>query len=82
MSSKIFDTLIVGAGVSGISCAVELKIKNIDNIAVVEKSDNFFNTIRTFFFFFKRVDKYWLNQSINLIGNFPFDGVLKLDVLY
>ena len=27
MSSKIFDTLIVGAGVSGISCAVELKIK-------------------------------------------------------
>ena len=49
MSSKIFDTVIVGAGVSGLSCAIELKIKNIENIAIVEKSDNFFNTIRTFY---------------------------------
>ena len=81
MSSKIFDTLIVGAGVSGISCAVELKIKNIDNIAVVEKSDNFFNTIRTFYKDGKRVDKYWRNQTINLIGNIHFDGGLKEDVL-
>ena len=32
MSSKIFDTIIVGAGVSGISCAIELKIQNIEKI--------------------------------------------------
>jgi thioredoxin reductase (NADPH) len=49
MSSKIFDTVIVGAGVSGLSCAIELKIENIENILLIEKSDNFFNTIRTFY---------------------------------
>ncbi len=81
MSSKIFDTVIVGAGVSGISCAVELKIKNIDNIAVVEKSDNFFNTIRTFYKDGKRVDKNWRNQVIELLGNIDFDGGLKEEIL-
>lgn len=81
MSSKIFDTVIVGAGVSGISCAVELKIKNIDNIAVVEKSDNFFNTIRTFYKDGKRVDKNWRNQVIELLGNINFNGGLKEEVL-
>lgn len=81
MSSKIFDTVIVGAGVSGISCAVELKIKNIDNFAVVEKSDNFFNTIRTFYKDGKRVDKNWRNQIIELLGNINFNGGLKEEVL-
>ncbi|MCT7446562.1 NAD(P)-binding domain-containing protein [Aliarcobacter skirrowii] len=81
MSSKIFDTVIVGAGVSGISCAVELKIKNIDNIAVVEKSDNFFNTIRTFYKDGKRVDKNWRNQVIELLGNINFNGGLKEEIL-
>ncbi|MDX4025068.1 NAD(P)-binding domain-containing protein [Aliarcobacter skirrowii] len=81
MSSKIFDTVIVGAGVSGISCAVELKIKNIDNIAVVEKSDNFFNTIRTFYKDGKRVDKNWRNQIIELLGSIDFDGGLKEEIL-
>ncbi len=81
MSSKIFDTVIVGAGVSGLSCAIELKIENIENILLIEKSDNFFNTIRTFYKDGKRVDKYWRNQTINLIGNIPFDGGLKEDVL-
>ncbi|MDX4058170.1 NAD(P)-binding domain-containing protein [Aliarcobacter skirrowii] len=81
MSSKIFDTVIVGAGVSGISCAVELKIKNIDNIAVVEKNDNFFNTIRTFYKDGKRVDKNWRNQIIDLLGSIDFDGGLKEEIL-
>ena len=81
MSSKIFDTVIVGAGVSGISCAVELKIKKIDNIAVVEKSDNFFNTIRTFYKDGKRVDKNWRNQIIELLGSIDFDGGLKEEIL-
>src|SRR5574344_1717339 len=81
MSSKIFDTVIVGAGVSGLSCAIELKIENIENILLIEKSDNFFNTIRTFYKDGKRVDKYWRNQTINLIGNIHFDGGLKEDVL-
>lgn len=81
MSSKIFDTVIVGAGVSGISCAVELKIKNIDDIAVIEKSDNFFNTIRTFYKDGKRVDKNWRNQVIELLGNINFNGGLKEEVL-
>ncbi|MDX4062636.1 NAD(P)-binding domain-containing protein [Aliarcobacter skirrowii] len=81
MSSKIFDTVIVGAGVSGISCAVELKIKNIDNFAVVEKSDNFFNTIRTFYKDGKRVDKNWRNQVIELLGSIDFDGGLKEEIL-
>ncbi|MDX4037018.1 NAD(P)-binding domain-containing protein [Aliarcobacter skirrowii] len=81
MSSKIFDTVIVGAGVSGISCAVELKIKNIDNFAVIEKSDNFFNTIRTFYKDGKRVDKNWRNQIIDLLGSIDFDGGLKEEIL-
>ncbi|MDX3958975.1 NAD(P)-binding domain-containing protein [Aliarcobacter skirrowii] len=81
MSSKIFDTVIVGAGVSGISCAVELKIKKIENIAVIEKSDNFFNTIRTFYKDGKRVDKNWRNQIIELLGNINFNGGLKEEVL-
>ncbi|MDX4011811.1 NAD(P)-binding domain-containing protein [Aliarcobacter skirrowii] len=81
MSSKIFDTVIVGAGVSGISCAVELKIKKIENIAIIEKSDNFFNTIRTFYKDGKRVDKNWRNQIIELLGNINFNGGLKEEVL-
>lgn len=81
MSSKIFDTVIVGAGVSGISCAVELKIKKIENIAVIEKSDNFFNTIRTFYKDGKRVDKNWRNQVIELLGNINFNGGLKEEIL-
>lgn len=35
MSSKIFDTVIVGAGVSGLSCAIELKVQNIENILLL-----------------------------------------------
>ena len=81
MSSKIFDTVIVGAGVSGLSCAIELKVQNIENILLIEKSDNFFSTIRSFYKDGKRVDKYWRNQIINLIGNIPFDGGLKEEVL-
>lgn len=82
MSSKIFDTVIVGAGVSGLSCAIELKIKNIENIAIVEKSNNFFNTIRSFYKDGKRVDKNWRNQTIELLGNINFDGGLKEEILH
>jgi len=49
MNLKVFDILIVGAGVSGIACAIEAKIVGIDNILVLEKSDNFFDTIRKFY---------------------------------
>ena len=49
MSSKIFDTVIVGAGVSGLSCAIELKVQNIENILLIEKSYNFFSNIRSFY---------------------------------
>ncbi|WP_252970836.1 FAD-binding protein [Aliarcobacter cryaerophilus] len=48
MSSKIFDTVIVGAGVSGLSCAIELKIENIENILLIEKSDNFLILLELF----------------------------------
>ena len=81
MSSKIFDTVIVGAGVSGLSCAIELKIKNIENIAIVEKSNNFFSTIRSFYKDGKRVDRNWRNQIIELLGNINFEAGLKEDVL-
>jgi thioredoxin reductase (NADPH) len=71
MSSKIFDTVIVGAGVSGLSCAIELKIENIENILLIEKSDNFFNTIGYLGTFGKNATKKF-KDSLSFISQVPF----------
>ena len=81
MNSQIFDTVSFGAGVSGVACAIELKIKNVENIALIEKSSNFFETIRSFYKNGKRVDKNWRNQAVELLGNISFEGGLKEEVL-
>ena len=81
MNSKIFDILIIGAGVSGVSCAIEAKIKNIDNILVLEKSDNFFSTIRNFYKDGKRVDRNWKNNIVDIIGNIDFFDTTKDEVI-
>jgi len=81
MSLKVFDILIVGAGVSGIACVIEAKIVGINNTLVLEKSDNFFNTIRKFYKNGKRVDKNWKNQIVDIIGNIDFCDTTKDEFL-
>jgi len=77
MYKKVFDILIVGAGVSGVACTIEAKIVGIDNILVLEKSDNFFNTIRKFYKNGKRVDKNWKSINVDIIGNIDFYDTTK-----
>ncbi|WP_418184698.1 NAD(P)-binding domain-containing protein [Aliarcobacter vitoriensis] len=81
MNKEIFDILIIGAGVSGVSCAIEAKVKNIDNILVLEKSDNFFDTVRKFYKDGKRVDRNWKNHIVDIIGNIDFFDSTKDDTL-
>ncbi|WP_418179933.1 NAD(P)-binding domain-containing protein [Aliarcobacter lanthieri] len=81
MNSQIFDILIIGAGVSGVSCAIEAKIKNIDNILILEKSDNFFDTVRKFYKDGKRVDRNWKNHIVDIVGNIDFFDTTKDETL-
>ncbi len=75
MSDKVYDLIIIGGGPGGIGTAVEAKVLGIENILLLEKSENHSSTIRKFYKDNKRVDKDWQGQIVTIEGNIPFmDG--------
>lgn len=81
MNKKIYDIVVIGAGSAGIACIIEAKLKNIENILLIEKTSNHSQTIRKFYKDGKRVDKDWKNQVIKLEGNIPFTDGTKESTL-
>ena len=72
---KVYDLIIIGGGPGGIGTAIEAKVLGLENILLLEKSDNHSDTIRKFYKDNKRVDKDWQGQIVEIEGNVPFtDG--------
>ena len=72
---KVYDIIIIGGGPGGIGTAIEAKVLGLENILLLEKSDNHSDTIRKFYKDNKRVDKDWQGQIVEIEGNVPFtDG--------
>lgn len=72
---KIYDVVIVGAGPGGIASAIECKKMGIENIVLLEKTDNISAMIREYYKDGKRVDKDYKGQVVTLAGHIPFsDG--------
>ena len=75
MDKTIYDLIIIGGGPGGIGTAVEAKALGMENILLIEKSDNHSDTIRKFYKDNKRVDKDWQGQIVEMEGTVPFmDG--------
>lgn len=72
---KNYDVIIVGAGPGGIASAVECKKMGMQNIALLEKTDNIAAMMREYYKDGKRVDKDYKGQVVTLAGHIPFsDG--------
>lgn len=76
-----YNIAIVGAGPGGIGTAVESKFLNIDNVILLEKSDDIANTIKKYYKDGKRVDKDYKGQKIDIKGNIPFKDCNKEETL-
>ncbi len=70
-----YDVVIVGAGPGGIASAIECKKMGIQNIVLLEKTDNISGMMREYYKDGKRVDKDYKGQVVDLKGHIPFsDG--------
>ncbi len=70
-----YDVIIAGAGPGGIASAIECKKMGIENILLLEKTDNISSTIREYYKAGKRVDKDYKGQVVTLKGHIDFrDG--------
>ena len=81
MKSNIYDIAIIGGGPGGIGCAVEAAVHGVENVLLIEKTENHSNTIRKYYKDNKRVDKDWKGQIIELEGNVEFIGGTKESTL-
>jgi len=80
---NVYNLIIVGGGPGGIASAVEASIFGMENILLIEKSDNHSQTIRQYYKDTKRVDRNWQGQSIDLEGNVAFfDGTKESTLEY
>ena len=80
---NIYDLIIIGGGPGGIGSAVEAKVLGLPKVLMIEKTDNHSNTIRKFYKDFKRVDKDWQGQEVELEGNVKFiDGTKESTLDY
>jgi len=80
---KIYDLIIIGGGPGGIGAAVEAKVLGLQNILMIEKTENHSHTIRKFYKDKKRVDKDWQGQVVELEGNVEFvDGTKESTLDY
>jgi len=78
---KIYDIVIIGGGPGGIGAAIEAEVLGLENILLLEKSDNHSDTIRKFYKDNKRVDKNWQGQIVEIEGNVPFtDGTKETTI--
>ncbi len=72
---KTYDVVIIGAGPGGIASSIECKKMGIQNIVLLEKTDNISAMIREYYKEGKRVDKDYKGQVVDLKGHIPFsDG--------
>ncbi len=78
---EIYDIAIIGGGPGGIGTAIEAKVLGLENILLLEKSDNHSDTIRKFYKDNKRVDKDWQGQIVEIEGNIPFSDGTKESTL-
>ncbi|HHD80352.1 MAG TPA: cbb3-type cytochrome oxidase assembly protein CcoS [Campylobacterales bacterium] len=80
---KIYDLIVIGGDPGGIGTIVEAKVLGLENILLVEKTDNHSHTIRKFYKDKKRVDKDWQGQAVELEGNVEFvDGTKESTLDY
>lgn len=78
---QIYDIAIIGSGPGGISAAIEAKRAGINNIIVLEKSQEHSSTIRKFYKDGKRVDREYKGQIVELKGTLDFQDTIKEDYL-
>lgn len=79
----VYDLIIIGGGPGGIGAAVEAKKLGLNNVLLIEKTDNHSHTIRKFYKDKKRVDKDWQGQAVELEGNIEFvDGTKESTLDY
>ncbi|MBK2000639.1 NAD(P)-binding domain-containing protein [Campylobacter sp. 2018MI35] len=73
---KKIDLIVIGAGPTGIACAVEAKLKNKE-VLILEKTNNICQTLMQFYKEGKRVDKVYKGcEGVNY-GNIPFEDGTK-----
>ncbi|MGH2305934.1 NAD(P)-binding domain-containing protein [Campylobacter taeniopygiae] len=73
---KKIDLIVVGAGPTGIACAVEAKLKNKE-VLILEKTNNICQTLMQFYKEGKRVDKVYKGcEGVNH-GHIPFEDGTK-----
>lgn len=73
---KKIDLIVVGAGPTGIACAVEAKLKNKE-VLILEKTNNACQTLMQFYKEGKRVDKVYKGcEGVNY-GHIPFEDGTK-----
>ncbi|ELU1251783.1 NAD(P)-binding domain-containing protein [Campylobacter jejuni] len=73
---KKIDLIVVGAGPTGIGCAVEAKLKNKE-VLILEKSNNICQTLMQFYKDGKRVDKAYKGCEGTNHGHVPFEDGTK-----
>ncbi|TKX33671.1 NAD(P)-binding domain-containing protein [Campylobacter taeniopygiae] len=73
---KKIDLIVIGAGPTGIACAVEAKLKNKE-VLILEKTNNICQTLVQFYKEGKRVDKVYKGCEGTNYGNIPFEDGTK-----
>lgn len=73
---KKVDIIVIGAGPTGIGCAVEAKLKNKE-VLILEKSNNICQTLMQFYKDGKRVDKAYKGCEGTNYGHIPFEDGTK-----
>lgn len=81
--SNIYDLVVIGAGPSGIACAIEAKLNGLQKVVLLEKADQNNQTIRKFYKEGKRVDKEYKGQDSTTRGKIDFfDGTRESTLEY
>lgn len=73
---KKVDLIVIGAGPTGIGCAVEARLKNKE-VLLLEKSGNICQTLMQFYKDGKRVDKAYKGCEGTNYGHIPFEDGTK-----
>ncbi|AXP08935.1 NAD(P)-binding domain-containing protein [Campylobacter hepaticus] len=73
---KKLDLIIIGAGPTGIACAVEAKLKNKE-VLILEKSNHICQTLMQFYKDGKRVDKAYKGCEATNYSHIPFEDGTK-----
>lgn len=73
MDNKVYDFIIIGGGPGGIGAAIEASYSGVENILLIEKTDNHSHTIRKYYKDGKRVDKDYKGIVVKMQGHVDFE---------